>query len=93
MPMEAGMMCNTHGETFYSFTKNTWIDNSCTSCHITNNDSGLFDVTKISESIQRSSGSMPVRKKGKLCINVQKVDGTEWVHILFSPLQMQTCFP
>ena len=67
MPMEASMVCNIDGETFYFFTKNTLIGNSGTSCHITNDDTGLFDMTKISESIQGSSSSMPA---GKLPINI-----------------------
>ena len=42
IPMEDGMMGNIDGETFYYFTKNTWIGDSGTFCHITNNNSGLF---------------------------------------------------
>ena len=39
------------------FTKNTLIGGSVTSCHITNNDTGLYDVTKMNKLVQRSSGS------------------------------------
>ena len=50
-----------------------------TLCHITNNYTGLFDVTKIYKMGQGSSGSMPATKKGKLCINVHQVNGVELV--------------
>ena len=76
MPMKAVMLCIINGDTFYSFTKNA-------SCYITIDDTGLFDIIDINESIQRSSGNMPVSKKGKLCINVWQVDSTELVHTLW----------
>ena len=46
-------------------------------------DTGLFDVIDINESIQGSSGNMPATKKEKLHINTQQVDGTEPVHTLW----------
>ena len=64
------MMCTIDGETFHTFTKNTWIGNSGTSCHITHNDNGHFKVTEIHELIQGSLGSLPAIKK-KLCIYIQ----------------------
>ena len=42
----------------------------------------MYDITDINESIPGSSGIMPATKKGRLCVNIQQVDGTEWVHIL-----------
>ena len=69
-PSKAGMMCTINVDSFYSFTKNTWNGDSGASCHITNNDTNMFDVTDINESIQGSSSIMPTTKKGKLCINV-----------------------
>ena len=51
-PSEAGMMCTIDGDTFYLFTKNTWIGDSGASCHIINNDSSMFDVIDIDESIK-----------------------------------------
>ena len=70
MPTEAGMMSNIDGETFYSFIKNSWIGDSGVSCHITNNDNSLFSMTKISDSIQRSSCIMLAMKKRMLWVNV-----------------------
>ena len=40
-PSEAGMMCTINGNTFFSFTKNTWIGDLGASCHITNDDTGF----------------------------------------------------
>ena len=48
------------------FTKNTWTGNSGAPCYITNNDEGLYDVTKIDKLVQESSGSMSASKKGKI---------------------------
>ena len=86
-PSNAGM-CVIDSDTF-SFTKNTWIGDSGASLHITNTDTGLYDVTDIDESIQGSSGIMTAMNKGKLRVKVYQVNGTEWVHTLwlmkFSP--------
>ena len=76
------MLCTINGDMFYLFTKNTWIEDYVASCHIMNNDIGLFDIINIDKLIQGSSGNMPVTKKGKLCVNVRQVDGTEGVHTL-----------
>ena len=62
--------------------KNTWIGDSGASCHTTNNDTSLQDITNIDESIQVSSGIMPATKKGKLGVKVRQVNGSEQVHTL-----------
>ena len=80
-PSEASMMCTINGDTFFSFTKNTWIGDFSASSHITNDD------TNIKKLIQGSSSTMPATKKGKLLVNVQQVDGTERVKIL-SPMKI-----
>ena len=77
------MLCNINGDNFYSFTENTWISDSGASHHITNDDTGLFDITNIYKWIQESSSNMLVPKKGKLCINVHQVDHTKWVYALW----------
>ena len=64
MPTEASMLCIINGVTFYLFTKNIWIEDSRAPCHITKDDISLFDIIEFNESIQVSSGSMPVTKKG-----------------------------
>ena len=76
------MMCTIDGDTFYSFTRNTWIRDSGTSCHIINDDTGLFEVTDINELIQGSSSIMPTTNKGKVCFHVCQVNRTEQVHVL-----------
>ena len=67
---QAGMMCTIDGDTFYSFTKHTWIGDLGASCHITNNNTGMIGVTDIDELIQGSSSIMPATEKGKLWVNV-----------------------
>ena len=64
-PSEAGMICTIDGNTFFSFTKNTWIGDSGVSCH-TNDKKGMYDIIDIDESIQGSYGIMSATKKGKL---------------------------
>ena len=62
-PAEAAMISYIDGETFALFMENMWISDSGTFCHITNNNTSLFQVTKISKSIQSSSGNMPATKR------------------------------
>ena len=40
-------------------------------------------MIEIQESIQRSSGTMPATKKGKLQVTVRQVNGLEQVHTLW----------
>ena len=49
--------------TLFLFTKITWIGESVALCHITNNDTGLYDVINISKLIQGNSGIIPATKK------------------------------
>ena len=60
---EADVLCTIHGETFQLFTKNTWIDDSGNSCHITNNDTGLYDITSINKFVNGSVSNMTTTKK------------------------------
>ena len=62
-PMEACILCTIDGEMFHSFTKNTWIGNSGASCHITNDDTGLYNVTNIKKLLKGSLGNMSIAKK------------------------------
>ena len=70
LPSEAAMMCIINGDTFFLFTKNTWIGDSGVQCHITNNDTGAFDIIDINMLIQGSSSTMPAMKKGNLNVNI-----------------------
>ena len=58
-PSEADMMSTINGDTFFLFTKNTWIVDSSASCYITNKDTSLFNMIDINESIQGSYSIMP----------------------------------
>ena len=53
------------------------------SCHITNDDKGMYEVIDIDELIQGSSGIMPAMKKGKLQVMVPQMNGDEQVHTLW----------
>ena len=77
------MMCTINGNMFFSFTKNTWIGDSGASCHITNNDNGMYDIIDIHKLIQGSSSIMSAMKKGKLRVMVRQVYGEEQVHTLW----------
>jgi len=35
-----------------NFTENTWIADSSTMCHVTNDDSGLYEVTEVRERVR-----------------------------------------
>ena len=82
-PSEADMMCTIDGDIFFWFTKNTWIGDSGASCYIINNNTGLYDINIIIESMQGSSGIMPATKKCKLQVKVCQVNGTERIHTLW----------
>ena len=63
LPMEAGILCTIDGDTFYLFTKNTWIGDSRAWCHIANHNISLFNVIDINELIQESPGTCLQQKK------------------------------
>ena len=68
---------------YFLFKKNTWIRDSGTSCHITNNDTGLYDIININKSVQGSSSIMPAMKKDKLLVIVLQVNGAEQIYTLW----------
>ena len=84
------MMSSIDSNTFFFFLRNTWIRDSGVSCHITNDNNGMYDVIDIDKSIQGSSGITPASKKGKLQVTVPQVNGEEQVHtkwtVKFCPL-------
>ena len=57
------MLCAINREISLSFINNACIADLITSCHITNNDTSLLDVTVINKLVQGSSGSMHATKK------------------------------
>ena len=67
---EVGMLCTIGRETFHSFTKNTWISVFGTLCHITNKDTGLYNLTKINKMVEGSSSTMSTTKKENLYVKV-----------------------
>ena len=63
-------------ESFFNLTKFLWIGDSDASCHITDDDTRTFDVTKIDKF------NMMVVKKGKLCVKERQIDGGDILHTL-----------
>ena len=61
---EAGITCTIDSDTI--FVNKEYLDWRLASCHITNNDTGLYDVTCMDESLHDSSGIMPATKNDKL---------------------------
>ena len=66
-PSVAGMMCTIDGDTFFSFTNNTWIGDSDASSNTSNDDTGLLNIIDINESIQGNSSIMPAIKRQVSC--------------------------
>ena len=59
-----------------SFSKNTWIGDSGASCHMTNDDNGMFDWSKIDEEITIGNGKpMKATKVGSLRLETVQKDG------------------
>ena len=67
----------------FLFTKKSWSRDSYASCHIINNNTGLYDITDINESIQGSSHIMPAMKEGKLLVKARQDDMTQWANTLW----------
>lgn len=72
---EKALVCTINGRTYPSFTKNTWIGDSGASCHITNNDSKMYDVKNIDETVSGVSGGIQATKIGKVNVQVKQVNG------------------
>ena len=71
--MEAGVLCMIDGETFHLFMKNTWIGNLGASCHITNDETGLYDVTEINKLVEGSWEIFLLPKKGRFTLKPAKL--------------------
>ena len=70
------MICTINGRTYPTFTKNTWIRDSGAMCHFTNNNSSMYDVVHIAETISGVSGEVQATKIGKIQALIKQVDGT-----------------
>ena len=76
------MSCMIDGETFHLLTKNMKISDLDASCHITNYDTGLYDIIEINKSVKGSLGNMFATKKDKLHMKVPQVHGSKRLHVL-----------
>ena len=73
MPTKTGMLYTIDRDAFHSFMKNTWIGNLGVSCHITNHDTGFYDIKKINESVQGILGNMSATKKASFALKCIKL--------------------
>ena len=81
-----GMSSNVLDRAKYSpFTRLTWIGDSGSSCHLENDDSGMYDVTIISDTIRTAEkgNTICATKMGQKKYVVRQVDGTESVKELY----------
>ena len=59
------------------FSSNTWIGDSGASCHMTNDDSGMFETNEIHEEITIGNGKpMIATKVGKIKVDLVQNDGS-----------------
>ncbi len=81
---EKGLKCVIGDSQYPSFTKNTWTGDTGASCFITNDDSDMYDVEPIDESIG-GIGPDPLRatKKGKKKCLIKQADGTLTEKVLY----------
>ena len=75
-------MCTIDCDWFYTFIKNTWIDNNVALYCITYDDNGNFGIKIFGELFQEHSENIHVKKKDKFCMTVQHVDVSEMTHTL-----------
>ena len=55
----------------FGFIKNTWIGDAGASCHITNNDDGIYDVKTISKTENWNSGTIKATKLEKKKVQIK----------------------
>ena len=60
---DAGMMETINMQSFHTFTRNTWIGDLGASCHITNDNMGLYVVTNIETSVANKLGKYNYKKR------------------------------
>eukprot|EP00984_Skeletonema_dohrnii_P022875 scaffold11976_cov67-Skeletonema_dohrnii-CCMP3373.AAC.1 len=74
---EKGLRCTIDGQVYPSFTKKTWFGDTGASCHITNDDSGMYEVESIDEPIAGiGRDCIRATKKGKKLCQIEHSDGT-----------------
>ena len=81
---EKVLKCTIQGNTYPSFTESTWYGDSGASCHITNDDTDMYDVEEINELIGGiGPDAIVATKKGKKKCMIKQVDGTNIERILY----------
>ena len=78
--------CMIDGFQHPSFTENTMHGDTASSCHLTNDDSGMFDVVIICAKVRGIGGSVIATKKGKKRYRYICEDGSS-VEIVLDPMK------
>jgi len=77
-----------------NFTENTWIADSSTTCHVTNDESGLYEVTEVRERVRLGDGQkVTSTKKGKLEVVVPTTMNKKGTTITLENVQFIPKFP
>ena len=80
----------------FLFTRNTWIGDYDASCHITNDNTSLFDIIDIDELIQGSSGNISATKMASfmsMSNKLMELNGSILYGLWsFVPKHVHTCF-
>ena len=81
---EKVMKCTIQGTTYPSFTENTWYGDSGASCHITNDNTDMYDVNDIHELIGGiGPEAIVATKMGKKKCVIKQADGSTTEKILY----------
>jgi len=76
------------------FMENMWIADASTMCHVTNDDSGLYEVTEVTESVRLGNGhTVYSTKKGKLEVVLPTMKKQKGTTITLENVQYVPKFP
>ena len=68
--------CTVNGESFFTFTKFTWVANSGASSHMTNDDSSLKNLEIINDLFHSALGTIIAMEKRMKKVHVMQTDGS-----------------
>lgn len=81
---EKALKCTIQGTPYPSFTENTWYGDSGASCHITNDDTDMYDVKNINELIGGiGPDAIVATKMGKKKCVIKQANGSTIEKILY----------
>ena len=68
---EHNMFSTVDGEKYASFTEHTWIGDTGSSCHNTNQSTSMYNEESINEPVHGSFRGVQATKKEKFCCNIK----------------------